>query len=372
MNRKTSWLFLLGTLTAVAPAFAALSTRDLVGQWNGLIQFGKIKFKLNLNIAAENDGKKVKVSLDIPEQGAKDLPIPSLLFNDPDIRIEIDQIGTAFNGKLSEDRHSIAGQFEEGPGGRPIPVTFKKNTEPAKAGPVKLYAFSAGEPLDFRGYWKAGIESQPGVVQSVGLRLGRLPDGSYDAQMDSFHQGAYDIPATSVTLTNGGIKLNWQLFNLTFEAKLEAGGQQLKGEWKQGSKPVSAAFERLQKPATVLPADLSFLADAGSPQDIRGSWKGTLDVGGTKLRLVFKVGKSPDGTYAGTLASLDQGGRELLVNGIGYTNPVVRIDCKLIRGTFTGNLNKAGSEIEGSWEQMGNPLPLKLERVPESKPEPKP
>ncbi|MEP6789408.1 MAG: hypothetical protein ABJB40_13300, partial [Acidobacteriota bacterium] len=40
---------------------------------------------------------------------------------------------------------------------------------------------------------------------------------------------------------------------------------------------------------------------------IEGSWNGTLDAGGTKLRLLVIVTKSDVGVYAGKFESLDQG-----------------------------------------------------------------
>src|SRR5215510_10362423 len=152
------------------------SASDLVGRWNAVIEFGKFKFKLNLKIT--QDDKRIKATLDLPDQGAKDMPLSALLFNYPDVRVEIDQFQTAFNGKLSEDRNAITGEFEEGPGGRPIEVVFKRNTEPEKPEPVKTYTFAPGEAHDIRGYWTGSVEARPGTVMRMGLKVGKLPDGS--------------------------------------------------------------------------------------------------------------------------------------------------------------------------------------------------
>src|SRR5262249_22781878 len=40
---------------------------------------------------------------------------------------------------------------------------------------------------------------------------------------------------------------------------------------------------------------------------LEGSWQGTLDAGGQKLRLALTISKSADGVYSGKLDSLDQG-----------------------------------------------------------------
>ncbi len=38
-------------------------------------------------------------------------------------------------------------------------------------------------------------------------------------------------------------------------------------------------------------------------------------------------------------------------------------EWKSIRGSYKGTVSKDGTVLEGKWEQMGNALPLKLERV---------
>ena len=357
---------LVPLLAILLGAFAAQadtkpSAVDLVGRWNAVIEFGKSKFKLNLKIAA--DGKRIKATMDMPDQGTKDMPLSALLFNYPDVRVEIDQFRTAFNGKLSEDRNAIAGELEEGPGGRPIEVVFKRNMDPEKPEPLKTYTFARGEAHDIRGYWMGSVEVRPGAVMRMGLKIGKLPDGSFQAHMDNFDQGASDVPATSVSYSDGAAKMEWELFRLVFESKLSADGKELAGTWKQGPKATPVKFERLAKPATALPEGISFVPDKNSPEDIRGHWKGALDVQGNKLRLALKLGKLPDGSFAGTMASLDQGARELPASSIGYTNPVVRMEWKGINGVYTGTLNQAGTEMDGTWQQAGSPLPLKFQRT---------
>lgn len=349
---------LLGAFTAQAGTKP--SAADLVGRWNAVVEFGKSKFKLSLKIAEE--GKRIKATMDMPDQGTKDVPLSALLFNYPDVRVEIDQFRTAFNGRLSEDRNAISGEFEEGPGGRPMEVVFKRNTGPEKPEPVKVYTFAAGEPQDIRGYWTGSVEGRPGLVMRVGLKIGKLPDGSFQALMDLFDQGASDVPATSVSYSDGVAKLEWELFRLVVESKLSADGKELAGTWKQGPKGTPVKFARLAKPATALPDGISFVPDKNSPEDIRGHWKGTLDVQGNKLRLAIKVGKLPDGSFAGTMASLDQGARDLPATSIGYTNPAVRMEWKGINSVYTGTLNKAGTEMDGTWQQ-GTSSPLKFQRV---------
>jgi hypothetical protein len=363
MKMKVLLLVLFLGLSFVADAGPKPSVFDLVGSWDGTMEFGKFKFRMILHVA-KTDGGKIAVTMDNPERGMKGMPVSAVLYNYPSVRFEIDQFETAFNGNLNQDGTEIAGEFEQGPSGKPVKVTFKSFKPSDIPEPEKVYTFAAGEPWDIRGYWKATLEAMPGMSLRVGLKIGRLPDRTFSAAMDVFDHGAADVPATSVSFTNSTGKLEWQPFQIVFNAKLSEDGKQLSGDWKQGPRATKVNFDRLAKPETALPEGISFTPDRSSPEDIRGNWKGTLEVpDGPKLRLAIKIGKAPDDSFAGTMASLDQGGREMPTMNISFTNPAVRLEWKGIRGVYQGTLNQEGTAMEGKWEQGGKPLPLKLERT---------
>src|ERR1044072_2810463 len=109
----------------VSLAHANPSVFDLVGDWGATAEFGKFKIRLVVKVMKTPDGK-LSVKLDIPDQGARDMPVAALLYNAPAVRWEIDQLGTAFNGKLNEAGTEIAGGLDEGPGGKPVPLVYKR------------------------------------------------------------------------------------------------------------------------------------------------------------------------------------------------------------------------------------------------------
>src|SRR4029078_2094032 len=153
----------------------------------------------------------------------------------------------------------------------------------------------------------------------------------------------------------------WQLLRITIEGQLAADATKLTGTWKQNAKTVPVQFARLDKPASALPENLSFTPD--KPGDIRGYWKGTLDDQGNNLRLVLRIGTPLHCVFAGTMASLDQGGREMPMTRGEFTNSIAKLEWKPIRGVFKGTLNTEGTVLDGTWEQMGPPLNLNLERT---------
>lgn len=341
---------------AEAPAF------DLVGNWGSTIDLGKFKLRLVVKVTRSPEGK-LSGKIDIPDQGARDIPVSAMLSNFPDVRWEIDPFdNTAFNGKISTDGKEIAGEFAEGPGGRPLPVTFKRVTVVPET--ERVYTFQPGEPRDVRGYWLGFVEGERGATNRVGLKIGRAPDGSFGVLMDMLDRGATDVSASTTTATNTGLRCEWQLFQVKLETSLQRDGNELTGTWEERGKTAPVTFARRAKPAQMLPDDLSFTPDPNSRDDLRGEWRGLLQIpDGNKLRLVLKIGKTPDGIFAGTLASPDQGGGEMPMTSGGMTNRVFRLEWKNIQGVFKGTLTNEGAVLDGTWEQMGPGLKLQMERA---------
>ena len=100
-------------------------------------------------------------------------------------------------------------------------------------------------------------------------------------------------------------------------------------------------------------------ADAKNPD---GDWSGTLEIEKVKLRLLFKIRKTPEGSLTGTLDSLDQGAKDILVDDVSFKENKLRLEIKLIEGVFEGPLDESGNKVAGSWKQGGKSLPLTLVR----------
>ncbi len=90
---------------------------------------------------------------------------------------------------------------------------------------------------------------------------------------------------------------------------------------------------------------------------LEGSWQGTLEAGGAKLRLVLTVTKSEAGTYAGILNSIDQGAA-IPVDTITVNGDSVKLDMKAAGAVFEGVLNKESGELTGTFTQGGQAFPL--------------
>jgi dipeptidyl aminopeptidase/acylaminoacyl peptidase len=123
---------------------------------------------------------------------------------------------------------------------------------------------------------------------------------------------------------------------------------------------------------------LSYVVFGQTPaKDFDGSWQGTLDAGGAKLRLALTITKSDAGVYSGKLDSLDQGAT-IPIDTITVNGDAVRWEIKSPAIVFEGTLNKERTELTGTFTQADQPFPLTLKRSEQAaptttpKPTPKP
>ncbi|HSI90006.1 MAG TPA: alpha/beta fold hydrolase [Adhaeribacter sp.] len=96
-----------------------------------------------------------------------------------------------------------------------------------------------------------------------------------------------------------------------------------------------------------------------TPQTIAGSWNGALNIGGTKLRLVFHINTKPDGTLTATMDSPDQGAKGIPVTSARLVQDSLYLDIKAIGGSYAGKIT--GPEtIDGQLKQAGQTMHIPL------------
>src|SRR5438477_10582488 len=93
------------------------------------------------------------------------------------------------------------------------------------------------------------------------------------------------------------------------------------------------------------------LTKAAETKNPVGDWSGTLQVGQIKLRLLFKLRKTPEGALTGTLDSLDQGAKDILVDDVSLKENKLRLEVKLIQGVYEGTLDESRTKVSWSWKQ---------------------
>ena len=102
-----------------------------------------------------------------------------------------------------------------------------------------------------------------------------------------------------------------------------------------------------------------------------GTWQGTLEAGGTKLRIVFHVSKTDSGTISATFDSPDQSAYGIPFSSLTVEKDSVHFVAALIGGAYDGRFALDQSAIVGFWKQRGAVVDLKLERSATALPPPK-
>ena len=136
-NRSNSVLKVSTCLQQSNPA-----QKRLEGIWVGILEVQGVKLRLILKIAQDSAGA-LSAKLDVPDQGASDLPIETISLQGETLRFEAKNLGLTYEGTLAADRSEIAGTLKQEPG--TFPVTFKKTDKAPKIGrpqdPQKPYPY---------------------------------------------------------------------------------------------------------------------------------------------------------------------------------------------------------------------------------------
>jgi len=221
------------------------------------------------------------------------------------------------------------------------------------------------------GDWQGALQVGSGTLHIV-LHIRNAADGSLSATIDSVEQGAYDIPASAVSLTGSKLSLTLATLHGTYDGTVNASLTEIDGTWTQHSSlPLNFTRVAAVSPGESAAASAAVAASAVPPAaseaaptaaDVEGAWLGTLDLGVMKLRVVFHIASTADGLTA-TMDSPDQGAKGIPVSAVTLKGDTLTIEAKKIGGVFAGTVASDRSAISGTWTQGGQGMPLVVRRA---------
>jgi D-alanyl-D-alanine-carboxypeptidase/D-alanyl-D-alanine-endopeptidase len=189
-------------------------------------------------------------------------------------------------------------------------------------------------PLRARAQAKSGIGGDYlGAIGPLHLKLHLKvdPSGLVTGTLDSPDQGANGIPCADFHVDGQALSFSVPAVHGSWKGTVANDGASLSGTWEQGS-----------------PAPLNFARDtfvaAVKPSPVDGIWLGTLQAGGTSLRIQLMIKSDSAGQELCAMDSLDQ-----------------QFDVLTVHGTWKGTLSADGKTLSGVWSQ-GSPLPLDFAR----------
>ena len=210
-------------------------------------------------------------------------------------------------------------------------------------------------PAGAAGHWEGTIAA-PGQKLDIIVDLVSRPNGAWE--------GTITIPAQNVkalALTPLSVDGNAVTFGMKgipgdplFKGTVSEEPRSLSGELSQGGAtlPFTLAWNGEPK---IEPTPTS----TAITKDLEGSWEGTLNVQGTSLRLRVDLANEA-GSGVGTLTSVDQGGTRIPIAQVAQADANLKLLVSAIGASYEGVV--ANGQIEGTWTQGGQKLPLVLRR----------
>ena len=96
---------------------------DIAGTWLGTLKVASIELRIVFHISG-NAEEGYKATMDSPDQGAKDIPVDSVVVSSGKVRLAVSIIKGFFEGTVSEDSLTLDGSWSQG--GRNFPLVLKK------------------------------------------------------------------------------------------------------------------------------------------------------------------------------------------------------------------------------------------------------
>lgn len=234
------------------------------------------------------------------------------------------------------------------------------NSVPRRCG-IAIVSCLAGAALlsaqnDMRGHWTGTLDTPVGSL-GVEFDLDKAAAGWIGSASIPM-QNAIGLPLDAISFTEGKgtFRIKGAPGDPTFSGTLSADGKTLDGQFSQGPGGIPLKLSRTGDPKVELPKPSPAVA-----AEFVGVWEGTLEAN-MPLRLVLTIANGKAGAEA-ELVSLDQGNARIAVSTITQTGKKLALQVNAVGGGYEGEMNSDGTQLTGTWTQLGNSLPLTLKKT---------
>jgi len=115
--KKLALIPILMALLLVHPSLIAQDAKPFEGTWNGALSVMGQELEIIIELSLD-EGKNIQGNIDVPAQGAVDLPLGEFKIEGKKISFKIVhpevQGDPTFNGELDETGKKISGEFSQG------------------------------------------------------------------------------------------------------------------------------------------------------------------------------------------------------------------------------------------------------------------
>jgi len=225
-----------------------------------------------------------------------------------------------------------------------------------------LYLTSAqAETTAGAGHWQGSIQL-PDKELTIEVDLAQNPRGEWVGTIDIPPQGLKGFPLSDIAVKGNSISFAMKGVpgDPKFDGKLSTGGKTISGGFTQAGASLSFSLKRTGDAVIETPPKSTAIT-----KEMEGRWEGALDVNGNLLRLRLSLTNQEDGTAAGTMISVDQGGGEIPITTIIQNGANLKLEVKTIQGSYDGDLTNG--VLAGHWVQRGTTFPLTFRRPQEDR-----
>jgi len=215
---------------------------------------------------------------------------------------------------------------------------------------------------DMRGHWSGAIDTPAGSL-GMEVDLDKTSSG-WIGSISIPAQGASGIPLDAISFTDGKgtFRIKGAPGDPTFTGTLSADGKSLEGQLGGGAGSLPLKLSRTGDPKVEVAKPSPPVA-----AEFLGTWEGTLQAGAS-LRLVLTISNGKDGAEA-VLVSLDQGNAKIPVTTVTQKGAKLTLQVNAVGGGYDGEVSPDGTQLNGTWTQAGNSLPLNFKKAaPAAKP----
>ncbi len=215
------------------------------------------------------------------------------------------------------------------------------------------------------GRWEGSVDLQY-LKLGIILNLAQRADGVWTGNITIPSQGIKDSVLANVVVKGSAVSFATREVtgDPVYQGRLSEDSRSITGELTQSDRTFAFKLERRTETESSARQTYGLTPERGlAGQGIDGVWQADLDAGGVILRVVLKVKKASDGSFAAHVDSPDQGVTDMLVDRIAVRDHSLQFEIKRIKASYAGTVSQDGSEISGQWDQNGIPLPLILRRL---------
>jgi hypothetical protein len=220
---------------------------------------------------------------------------------------------------------------------------------------ISTPSFQAQSPADPSGHWEGAVQI-PDREQTFELDLVKNGQGEIGGMIHVPAGNVAGVPV-KVTVKDGLVNFHARV-DQPFSGQLSADGKSISGDYSLEGFVLPFSMSRTGNAKVEVP-------EKGAPIDreLEGTWNGMLELDGTRLRLVLAMRNLADGTSAGTIVSVDEGGLEVPLTITAQDSLGLALNLKPVGATYTGTWNRERRELAGTYRQGAFAGPLTFRKA---------